>query len=214
MSIGDKWAEYGMGSMDKESSFKLLNAFYDAGRNFIDTFSNYEDESSEEFIGEWMETRGIRDQMVIATKVSAQVFELDSSTLNDRTICLVLDKRETRSQGRQAADTLRWQQHEDPPDLPRGVAQEAAHVLYRHPLPALGVLSCIAHIVTLDTDHCSSGLAQWDYSTSIEEVMNGLHALVMAGKVLYLVRVSRLRHHSHLLIRVSDPRESRTLPPG
>ena len=27
---------------------------------------------------------------------------------------------------------------------------------------------------------------QWDYTTSIEEVMNGLHALVMAGKVLYL----------------------------
>lgn len=71
MSIGDKWAEYGMGSMDKESSFKRLDAFYDAGGNFIDTSSNYQDESSEEFIGEWMETRGIRDQMVIATKVSA-----------------------------------------------------------------------------------------------------------------------------------------------
>lgn len=28
-----------------------------------------QDESSEEFIGEWMEKRGIRDQMVIATKV-------------------------------------------------------------------------------------------------------------------------------------------------
>lgn len=28
-----------------------------------------QDESSEEFLGEWMETRGIRDQIVIATKV-------------------------------------------------------------------------------------------------------------------------------------------------
>lgn len=27
----------------------------------------------------------------------------------------------------------------------------------------------------------------WDYSTSIEEVMNGLHNLVVQGKVLYLV---------------------------
>lgn len=26
-----------MGAMDKESSFKLLDAFYDAGGNFIDT---------------------------------------------------------------------------------------------------------------------------------------------------------------------------------
>ena len=27
----------------------------------------------------------------------------------------------------------------------------------------------------------------WDYTTSIEEVMNGLHNLVAHGKVLYLV---------------------------
>ena len=31
MSIGDKWQELGMGSMDKESSFKLLDAYFDAG---------------------------------------------------------------------------------------------------------------------------------------------------------------------------------------
>lgn len=37
MSIGDKWEKYGYGSMDKESSFKLLDAFYEAGGNFIDT---------------------------------------------------------------------------------------------------------------------------------------------------------------------------------
>ena len=37
MSIGDKWHELGFGSMDKESSFELLDAFYEAGGNFIDT---------------------------------------------------------------------------------------------------------------------------------------------------------------------------------
>jgi hypothetical protein len=31
MSIGDKWQDLGMGSMDKESSFKLLDAYFDAG---------------------------------------------------------------------------------------------------------------------------------------------------------------------------------------
>ena len=31
MSIGDKWHEFGMGSMDKENSFKLLDAYFDAG---------------------------------------------------------------------------------------------------------------------------------------------------------------------------------------
>lgn len=40
MSIGDKWQQFGMGSMNKESSFKLLDAFYGAGGNFIDTSSN------------------------------------------------------------------------------------------------------------------------------------------------------------------------------
>ena len=37
MSIGDKWHPYGMGIMDKENSFKLLDAYYEAGGNFIDT---------------------------------------------------------------------------------------------------------------------------------------------------------------------------------
>ncbi|KAH9166993.1 arylalcohol dehydrogenase [Lactarius sanguifluus] len=68
MSIGDKWQDFGMGSMDKASSFKLLDAYFDAGGNFIDTANNYQDETSEAFIGEWAEKRGIRDQLVIATK--------------------------------------------------------------------------------------------------------------------------------------------------
>ena len=37
MSIGDKWSDLGMGTMDKESSFKLLDAYFDNGGNFIDT---------------------------------------------------------------------------------------------------------------------------------------------------------------------------------
>ena len=30
----------------------------------------------------------------------------------------------------------------------------------------------------------------WDWETSIEELMNGLHNLVAQGKVLYLVRIT------------------------
>ena len=40
MSIGDKWESIGMGSMTKEASFKLLDAYFDAGGNFIDTANN------------------------------------------------------------------------------------------------------------------------------------------------------------------------------
>ena len=40
MNIGDKWEKIGFGAMDKASSFKLLDAFYEAGGNFIDTANN------------------------------------------------------------------------------------------------------------------------------------------------------------------------------
>lgn len=40
MSIGDKWAAIGFGAMDKESLFKLLDAYFEVGGNFIDTVSN------------------------------------------------------------------------------------------------------------------------------------------------------------------------------
>ena len=54
--------------MDKEASFKLLNHYYAAGGNFIDTANNYQDEESESWIGEWMEKNNNRDFMFIATK--------------------------------------------------------------------------------------------------------------------------------------------------
>ncbi|KAH9166991.1 Aldo/keto reductase [Lactarius sanguifluus] len=83
MSIGDKWHEFGMGSMNKADSFKLLDAYFDAGGNFIDTSSNYQDETSETFIGEWAEKRGIRDQLVLATKYSSNYKRtLGSHTVN------------------------------------------------------------------------------------------------------------------------------------
>ncbi|TFY53619.1 hypothetical protein EVG20_g10034, partial [Dentipellis fragilis] len=71
MSIGDKWEARGFGAMNKESSFELLDAFFEAGGNIIDTANTYQDGSSEEIIGEWMEARGNREQLVVATKYSA-----------------------------------------------------------------------------------------------------------------------------------------------
>ncbi|KAJ5756904.1 aryl-alcohol dehydrogenase aad14 [Penicillium nucicola] len=67
MSIGNAWEE-SMGSMTKKDSFRLLDAFFEAGGNFIDTANNYQDEQSETWIGEWMIQRKNRDQLVIATK--------------------------------------------------------------------------------------------------------------------------------------------------
>ncbi|TFK39071.1 NADP-dependent oxidoreductase domain-containing protein [Crucibulum laeve] len=77
MSIGDQWSDVGMGSMDKESSFKLLDAYFDNGGNFIDTANGYQDGSSEQFIGEWAEKRGIRSQLFIATKYTTNFKQRD-----------------------------------------------------------------------------------------------------------------------------------------
>ncbi|KAI9709710.1 MAG: putative aryl-alcohol dehydrogenase aad14 [Bogoriella megaspora] len=67
MSIGQAW-EKELGSMDKEASFKLLDEYVSSGGNFIDTANDYQDEESEAWLGEYFEKKGIRDQMVIATK--------------------------------------------------------------------------------------------------------------------------------------------------
>ncbi|EJF56937.1 Aldo/keto reductase [Dichomitus squalens LYAD-421 SS1] len=144
MSIGDKWAQgAGMGAMDKESSFKLLDAFYEAGGNFIDTANNYQDETSEMFIGEWMESRGIRDQMVIATKYST-------------------NSKRGRSDIKQQTHYV-------------GNSMKSLHISVEESLKKLR------------TSYIDILYVHWyDYVTSIEEIMNGLHALVLAGKVLYL----------------------------
>lgn len=45
-----------------------MDAFYDLGRNFIDTANVYQSGQSEQWIGEWLRETGRRDEMVISTK--------------------------------------------------------------------------------------------------------------------------------------------------
>ncbi|SJX61887.1 probable AAD14-Putative aryl-alcohol reductase [Sporisorium reilianum f. sp. reilianum] len=71
MSIGDKWKDIMSGGLDKQGTFELLDRFHQLGGNFIDTANVYTDGQSEEFLGEWMETRGIRDEIVLATKATS-----------------------------------------------------------------------------------------------------------------------------------------------
>jgi aryl-alcohol dehydrogenase-like predicted oxidoreductase len=61
---------------DRETSFAVLDAYVAAGGNFIDTADVYMSSApgnsggeSEAIIGEWLEVRGNRDELVIATKV-------------------------------------------------------------------------------------------------------------------------------------------------
>ncbi|KAF2183256.1 norsolorinic acid reductase, partial [Zopfia rhizophila CBS 207.26] len=67
MNFGDAWKDF-LGECSKETAFDLLDYFYSQGGNFIDTAVNYQFNQSEEWVGEWMESRRKRDEMVIATK--------------------------------------------------------------------------------------------------------------------------------------------------
>lgn len=68
ISIGDSWSSlFG----ENEDPSALLDTYFSLGGNCIDTSNVYNSENSERLIGEWMEKRGNRDQMVIATKYTA-----------------------------------------------------------------------------------------------------------------------------------------------
>jgi aryl-alcohol dehydrogenase-like predicted oxidoreductase len=59
---------------DRDASFAVLDAYVEAGGNFIDTADTYMRPNmgiSETIIGAWMAARGNRDALVIATKVGS-----------------------------------------------------------------------------------------------------------------------------------------------
>ncbi len=64
-------------TLDERQSFAVLDAYVAAGGNFIDTADSYGRRGphgpgeSERIIGRWMQARGNRDQLVLATKVGS-----------------------------------------------------------------------------------------------------------------------------------------------
>jgi len=64
-------------TLNETESFAILDAYAEAGHNFIDTADAYgwwlgKQGISETIIGNWMKSRGNRKEMVIATKVGSQ----------------------------------------------------------------------------------------------------------------------------------------------
>jgi hypothetical protein len=118
-----------------------------------------QDETSEAIIGEWAEQRGVRDQLVIATKYT------------------------TNYKRGQKSHMVNYS----------GNSTKSLHVSVEASLKKLRT----TYIDILYVHWWDLG---WDYTTSVEEVMNSLHVLVQQGKVLYLVRLSHLLHYERCLI--------------
>ncbi|GGG97905.1 NADP-dependent aryl-alcohol dehydrogenase [Parapedobacter pyrenivorans] len=67
-------------TLDKQQSFRMLDAFTDAGFNFIDTADTYstwvpgnQGGESETIIGQWLKEHGKRDELIIATKLGGEM---------------------------------------------------------------------------------------------------------------------------------------------
>ncbi|CAD0025028.1 unnamed protein product, partial [Aureobasidium pullulans] len=133
MNFGTGWKDF-MGECDKDTSFAVLDAFFDLGGNFIDTANAYQCEESEEWLGEWMEKKKNRDQMVGHAR--------DAEPLQSNFV---------------------------------GNSFKSMHISVNRSLKKLR-----SDYIDLLYVHW------WDFSTSVEEVMHGLNALITAGKVLYL----------------------------
>lgn len=80
-------------TIDEATSFELLDAFFSAGFNFVDTadvYSNWapgnQGGESETIIGKWMKQRGNRDKVVVATKVGGDMKKLGKKDISKKWI--------------------------------------------------------------------------------------------------------------------------------
>ena len=68
-SIGLGCVTFGR-EIDKATSFEVLDHAFERGINLLDTAEAYAAGESERVVGEWISERGVRDRVVLATKVS------------------------------------------------------------------------------------------------------------------------------------------------
>jgi aryl-alcohol dehydrogenase-like predicted oxidoreductase len=116
-------------TIDEERSFAVLDAYFQAGGNFIDTADIYGRRgpegtgASERIIGRWIAARGNRHELVIATKVGMSP---DTQGLTAEAIAQGIDG----SLQRLGIDTVDlYYAHSDDPDTPLEETLSAFHGL-------------------------------------------------------------------------------------
>jgi len=72
MTFGDKWTSF-MKSANKEEAHKIIDTYVTSGGNFIDTANKYQEGQTEEWLGEYIAKKGIRDELVLASKYSLKL---------------------------------------------------------------------------------------------------------------------------------------------
>lgn len=108
--------------VDEETAWEMLDAYYDAGGRFLDTANiyatwveGYDEPESEPLLGEWLDERGVRDEMFIATKVGFPYGDVPKSLAPD-----LIEQEAERSLDRLGIDTIDlYYAHVDDYDTPQ-----------------------------------------------------------------------------------------------
>ena len=79
MTFGES-AQDKYGEITRSTAFEMLDTFFEAGGNFIDTAQTYQNGESEQWLGEWMSARDNRDEIVLATKYTSVFHPRDKIT--------------------------------------------------------------------------------------------------------------------------------------
>ncbi|WP_423149458.1 aldo/keto reductase [Rubrolithibacter danxiaensis] len=119
---------------DEKKSFELLDAFTDAGLNFIDTANSYsrwvpgnQGGESETIIGKWFKSSGKRQKIILATKVGSDMGNGEKG-LSKNYIIKAAEQSLTRLQ----TDYIDlYQSHYDDPETPIEETLEAYNQLIR-----------------------------------------------------------------------------------
>ena len=108
-------------TIDQPTSFQILDAFVDAGLNFIDTADIYSTwvpghagGESETIIGNWLKRSGKRSKIVLATKVGMQMGSGKKGLKKD----YILEEVEDSLRRLQTDHIDLYQSHEDDPSTP------------------------------------------------------------------------------------------------
>lgn len=110
------------GTVDRDTSFLLMDTFMEAGGTYLDTAKIYADwlpgekSSSEKTVGRWMKSRGCRDKMVLATKGAHP--NLDSMTVQRLSKAEITSDLEASLQNLQTDRIDLYWLHRDDPNRP------------------------------------------------------------------------------------------------
>jgi aryl-alcohol dehydrogenase-like predicted oxidoreductase len=110
-------------TVDESASFRLLDAFMDAGFNFLDTADSYsrwvpghQGGESETIIGKWIHARNNRDKVIVATKVGSDMGQHPGKKVLSKQYILQAVEDSLRRLQTDYIDL--YQSHYDDPDTP------------------------------------------------------------------------------------------------